>query len=552
MGVDNTGNNAGVPQEVYYNNNLDLDSILPVSNTCAKNAALICFCEDADFVAASPPASPPPRAPLDSQIDQECTRAQAEAYKPTMAQCEAFYVASGDKAWLNGAALVVSVTSAESTGSCIRNLNDPSRPVWIWSSSPTNLEVCSSTSPEITCYCPRPIASPPPEPPPMPPSPAADGFFWSDSIGKSCDQVCADYNMVCDEAAARPNMPLLDTNVEFELYAKTLPGAPDDFECRSFITSASSSLPAYRPDTGQCGAGLLRNDGIYPYNCASNPSAYKRICFCELHSPPPSLPPRSPPSPPPAPIQPLQLQTEDYCARGTIAADECQLRAGGALLNSGSFSNRPKGCHSSVSALGIVEYYYNYHTTTTVACSTTHNCFCLSTDLHALNDFHYQTAMTIPAEQKTRIYHLHEKDGGILVAGDIVRYVPRSTLTDGSTDCPQWFSYGASDPDTPRQSFGGVLQDGSGSNGHELWVDVNLQDLDGVDSAAEYEFCYFKNSRRRKLQVIGNAILRGGGLLIVSAPSPSPPPFPPPPYVFKLQTHTHAHTLTIADEVFTR
>jgi hypothetical protein len=238
---------------------------------------------------------------------------------------------------------------------------------------------------------------------------------------------------------------------------------------------------------------------------------------------------RSPPPtpPPPSPIQPLQLQASEFCARGTITEVECKTRARNQPYSPGFYSSRPTGCYYTVSNLGQSSFFYNYNTAADT-CSSTYVCICKTTDLHALGDFHYQTTLTIPGEQKTRIYHLHKEDGGILVAGDLVRYVPRSTLTDGSNACPQWFSYGASDPDTPGQSFGGVLQAGSGSNDHELWVDVNLQDLKSVDLAAEYEFCYIKNSRRRKLQVMGDPILRGGGLLIVSAPSPSPPPFPPP------------------------
>jgi hypothetical protein len=291
--------------------NLDTDG--SVSEIFCGNVDWTCVCPLRHPPPLSPPSpspSPPPfppspRSPLDAQSDQECTRAQADAYQATQAQCEAFYVASGDKTWLNDAPLeILEEVLGKTLGYCLRSMIN-GLPHWSWVNSDDNGSVCTSDVPSITCFCPKSILSPPPEPPPMPPSPASDGFFWADSIGKSCDQVCADYNMICEEAAATLQMPLLDTNVEFEQYAATLPGAPDDFECRSFITGASSSLPAYRPSSGQCGAGLLRDDGVYPFNCASTAAQYKRVCWCKLHSPPPlAPPPATPPNPPPMP--PLQ------------------------------------------------------------------------------------------------------------------------------------------------------------------------------------------------------------------------------------------------------
>ena len=146
---------------------------------------------------------------------------------------------------------------------------------------------------------------------------------------------------------------------------------------------------------------------------------------------------------------------------------------------------------------------------------------CAATDLHALADLSFQTTLTISANTRTRIYHKQLSDGGFLEAGDTVRYVPATSLADGSTSCPQWSSYAFNDPDTAGQAFGGTLR---GDNG--IYLDVNLADTDGSDTAVDYEFCFMKTSRRRKLQVIGNSIQRGGGLLIVTLKAPpAPPPY---------------------------
>lgn len=154
------------------------------------------------------------------------------------------------------------------------------------------------------------------------------------------------------------------------------------------------------------------------------------------------------------------------------------------------------------------------------------HCLCKATDLHTLSDFVYQTTLTVPANTRTRIYHKHLRDGGVLEAGDTVRYVPVDTLVDGSTACPQWSSYASTDYNSAGQGFGGVLQ---GPN-NEIYVDVNFPDLDGSDTLAEREFCYLKTVRRRKLQVVANPVLRGGGLVIVTVRGPpSPPPMPPLP-----------------------
>ena len=115
---------------------------------------------------------------------------------------------------------------------------------------------------------------------------------------------------------------------------------------------------------------------------------------------------------------------------------------------------------------------------------------------------------------------------GNLNAGDSVRYVPVSSLQAGSTACPDWGSQPV-DATTAGQGHGGVLiADEFG----EIFVEVNLEDLNTDDSVAEYEFCYVDMSFRRRLQVVGNLPTRGGGLILVTRPGPpQPPPFPPPP-----------------------
>ena len=240
-------------------------------------------------------------------------------------------------------------------------------------------------------------------------------------------------------------------------------------------------------------------------------------CPAELAicSPPPS-------PPPPSPIQPLQLQAAEFCARGTVTAAECQARARSNPFNQGAFATRPSGCHYGVSNLGTRIYYYNY-LSTAVACSFSNVCICAATDLHALADLSFQTTLTVAANTRTRIYHRQLSDGGLLEAGDTVRYVPTTSLADGSTSCPQWSAYALDDPNVNGQGFAGVLQ---GDNG--IYLDVNLPDLDGSDTEAEMEFCYMKTSRRRKLQAFGSPpAARGGGLLVVTLKAP--------PYVYALE-----------------
>ena len=260
-------------------------------------------------------------------------------------------------------------------------------------------------------------------------------------------------------------------------------------------------------------------------------NGHPRTAYVVTCSPPPSLPPppsQPPPLPPPSlpPVQPLQIQTEYFCSRGTITAAECKLRSGVATYSVDEFPARPAGCYIFVNAFGQQAYYYN-HLNTTVPCSGTNQCLCRSTELHALSDLAFQTTLTLPFNTRTRIYHKHTDDGGFLVAGDEVRYVPLTTLVDASGACPQWSSYSASSPDTAGQAFGGILQ-GTGNN---IYVDVNLPDIDGSNTAEEREFCFLKNSRRRKLQVIGGpqvgSVARGGGVLVVTA-------FSPP-----VRSHTH-------------
>jgi hypothetical protein len=224
-------------------------------------------------------------------------------------------------------------------------------------------------------------------------------------------------------------------------------------------------------------------------------------------------PPPTPP--PPSPVQPLQLQADEFCARGTVTDTECQTRARSNPFNPGTYATRPGGCHYGVSNLGTRTYYYNY-LSTAVPCSFSNVCICKATDLHALADLSFQTTLTIPANTRTRIYHKHLNDGGLLEAGDTVRYVPTTSLADGSTACPQWSAYAFDDPNVNGQGFAGVL---SGDNG--IYLDVNLPDLDGLDTEAEMEFCYQKSSRRRKLQVFGSPPAeRGGGLLVVTLKAP--------------------------------
>jgi hypothetical protein len=152
----------------------------------------------------------------------------------------------------------------------------------------------------------------------------------------------------------------------------------------------------------------------------------------------------------------------------------------------------------------------------------------------------FQTTLTLPFNTRTRIYHKHTQNGGFLAAGDEVRYVPITTLTDASGDCPQWDSFSASSPDTAGQSFGGILQ-GTGDN---IYVDVNLPDIDASNTEQEREFCFFKDSRRRKLQVIGDPqvgiVARGGGRLVVTAFSP---PVRSLAYIHN-HSNPHLHTLS--------
>jgi hypothetical protein len=150
-------------------------------------------------------------------------------------------------------------------------------------------------------------------------------------------------------------------------------------------------------------------------------------------------------------------------------------------------------------------------------------CICAATDLHALADLSFQTTLTIAANTRTRIYHKQLSDGGLLEAGDTVRYVPTTSFADGSTSCPQWSAYAFDDPNVNGQGFAGVL---SGDNG--IYLDVNFPDLDGLDTDAEFEFCYQKSSRRRKLQVFGSPPAeRGGGLIVVTLKAP--------PYVYETE-----------------
>jgi hypothetical protein len=233
---------------------------------------------------------------------------------------------------------------------------------------------------------------------------------------------------------------------------------------------------------------------------------------------------RSPPPspPPPSPVQPLQLQAAAFCARGTVTAAECQTRARSNPFNQGTFNTRPGGCHYGVSNIGTRTYYYNY-LSTAVPCSSSNVCICAATDLHALADLSFQTTLTIAANTRTRIYHKQLSEGGLLEAGDTVRYVPTTSFADGSTSCPQWSAYAFDDPNVNGQGFAGVL---SGDNG--IYLDVNFPDLDGLDTDAEFEFCYQKSSRRRKLQVFGSPPAeRGGGLIVVTLKAP--------PYVYETE-----------------
>jgi hypothetical protein len=214
-----------------------------------------------------------------------------------------------------------------------------------------------------------------------------------------------------------------------------------------------------------------------------------------------------------------------------VTAAECQTRAQSNPFNPGAYATRPGGCHYGVSNIGTRTYYYNY-LSTAVPCSSSNVCICAANDLHALADLSFQTTLTIAANTRTRIYHKQLSKGGILEAGDAVRYVPVTSLADGSTACPQWSAYAFDDPDANGQGFGGVL---SGDNG--IYLDVNLPDIDGLDTEAEMEFCFVKSSRRRKLQSIGSPPAeRGGGLLIVTLKAP------PYAYAIEPMPPTTVHT----------
>ena len=152
------------------------------------------------------------------------------------------------------------------------------------------------------------------------------------------------------------------------------------------------------------------------------------------------------------------------------------------------------------------------------------------------SDVNWKTLLEIEASTNTKIYHRRQPadDGGNLVAGDQVRYLPLISLRPSTGAPANTFDVCTNVDNYPvdfglNNDYGGTLQtDGNG----ELFVVVNIPDINTLQEGhAEYVYCYKKTARRRRLQVIGGGSssdwLRGGGTLsvrYVSAPAPPPPP----------------------------
>ena len=274
-----------------------------------------------------------------------------------------------------------------------------------------------------------------------------------------------------------------------------------------------------------------------PSTTCSNDSNH--ICFCgQLDSPPSLPPPPASPPPLPPPIQPLLVQSTGFCALGSVTEDECRVIADneGVVMQSGSSSTIPSGCTRVLNTDGTFSSIaYNLNMASTVPCEGTFldraNCICRSTELHALVDLVWKTTLTIPQQRITRLYHKKLSAGGLVDTGDEIRYVPTSTFTTGSTACPGW---DAASGQNPLQAGGGqgailfpmVTSSSNPASADDLFLDVNLNDLNSNDVDVEYEYCYLRNSGSsgRRLSE-SNQPLRGGGLLIVQlANTPSPPP----------------------------
>jgi hypothetical protein len=262
--------------------------------------------------------------------------------------------------------------------------------------------------------------------------------------------------------------------------------------------------------------------------------------------PPPSPPPPLPPHPPAIPATteeepPVDLSQEvsgdetcDAAKRTTI--EGCRsyaLSTDGKVWNGEhASSTAPFGCWY-VHALFGNGVWWNPQITD-VTCQTwtdaeavqqIEGCVCSVEEInHATEERDWRTLVRVNHGLSTRVYHRALADGGILVAGDRVVYVPTTDGTDG--DCSKADEYTV---DGLASDHGGVLvADAAGHN----YIDVRLDDLNEKnEDEAEYVYCYKLQaaadpaaSRRRRLAFFASSRRlqagtwqRGGGLITVRA-----------------------------------
>ena len=201
---------------------------------------------------------------------------------------------------------------------------------------------------ECECFCDFHPPSPPPPMEPQPPSaPPSLNWYWSPPVDTSggdatrvlsnCDHTCAGYNMICDQALARPLMADLDPNVVGDQASRSawmrfVAAANDASHLEDFVDLASTctehdsnnflaydvdSVPSFKANyENGCSLPKLPNGATeYAFACDAfpNQAGRRRLCYCTVMSPTPP-PPSPPPSSPPA--QPFV----DHCHRVTTSA----------------------------------------------------------------------------------------------------------------------------------------------------------------------------------------------------------------------------------------
>lgn len=166
---------------------------------------------------------------------------------------------------------------------------------------------------------------------------------------------------------------------------------------------------------------------------------------------------------------------------------------------------------------GAVVYNSKHDTPADCTAATVEKCVCSSVAIyHALGeDMLWKQNLNIPSLAKTKVYHRHRDDHGMVRAGDWIRYIRVTAMA--ATACASAADY-SDTPDVDGKGFGGVLQE----DAQGIFVYVNLPDTNelGPDNP-DFEFCFVDmNSARRKLQVVANPWTRGGGLISVTRSEP--------------------------------